>query len=164
MAKRFLTVDNSELLEFTEKFKSLRESWGDSISDMIKVIALKFLQDVKARTPKDTGELRTHWDSDNATIHVESDGHGYWVYLVNKAEYALEVEQGHYSYNQFNKGGEPYIVKNRTILSNKYGNNNDATFVYGVFYLKETEIQYDEGKLDRLVRRELNKILKSKGW
>lgn len=162
MAKPFMTVDNSELLEFTEQFRELQQNFDADIRKIIENIARKFLVDVKNRTPKDTENLREHWDSDNTTIVVESDGLGYWVYLVNSAEYALEVEQGHFSYNQFNKGGEPYIVRNRTV---PYKFGTDApTFVYGVFYLKETEIQYNEGKLDRLVTRELNKILKSKGW
>lgn len=162
MAKPFMTVDNSELERFAEQFSELVDRFDDEMINTIEYAARRFLDDVKKRTPKKTGNLRNHWTEDNTTLHVEYDGKGYHVYLVNKAEYASWVEHGHYSHNQFNKGGSPYVVKNRTVPY--YDGTNAPTFVYGVFYLKKTEIEYNDGKLDAIVNREMTQLFKRKGW
>lgn len=162
MAKHFLQVDISELENFIDDFSELREQFDDEIKHTIKVVAREFIYDVIKRTPKKTSNLRKHWLEDNVALHVETKGDEYCVYLVNKAEYASYVEQGHYSYNQFNVGGEPYIVKNRTV--EYYEGNNAPTFVYGVFYLKKTEIDYKKDKMETIVSREISKIFKDKGW
>lgn len=162
MTKNFLVIDNRELRDFAKKFNNATENSKTAIKKTIEYVARQFLKDVKARTPKKTGNLRQHWDLDNADIVVKETKHTFTVYLVNKAEYAKWVENGHFSYNQFNVGGAPYTVKNRTVPYT-YG-TNAPTFVYGVFYLKKTEIDYnDMGKLDKLVSQRFNSLLWTKG-
>lgn len=162
MARPFIEVDNSELEKFTQQFSELKEHFDDEIKNMLREVARQFLEDVKKRTPRGTGNLRKHWTIDNLTLDIKSDKSGYWVYLVNTVDYASYVEHGHYSYNQYNVGGVPYTVKNRTVPY--YDGNPSPVFVYGVFYLKKTELQYDKGKMQRIVNREMTNLFKSKGW
>lgn len=155
MGKPFLIIDDRELQAFAKRCDANLPNAGKGIKRALEKLAASFLQDVKKRTPKKTGKLRDQWDVDNANIVVHEDAGGFYVYLVNTTEYAEWVEKGHYSYNQF---GGPYEVKNRTVPY--YDGNNAPTFVYGVFYLKKTEVEYNEGKLETIVSREFDKWLK----
>ena len=155
MSNSFLYCDNEELINFSKQFKTAADTSYVVIKSALKHAAQRFLEDVKQRTPVKTGNLRDHWDLDNANVVVQEDSEGFFILLVNTSEYAEWVEKGHYSYNQF---GGPYIVKNRKVPY--FEGNNDKRFVYGVFYLRKTEIQYDMGKLDNLIEIKFNQWLK----
>lgn len=162
MGKKFLIIGDRELQAFARQCDVNLPKASEGIKRTLEKLATSFLKDVKKRTPKKTGKLRNQWDIDNASVVVHEDAKGYYVMLVNTTEYAEWVEKGHYSYNQY---GGAYTVKNRTVPY--FDGNSAPTFVYGVFYLKKTEIEYNQGKLDTLVSREFNRWLKDffeKGW
>lgn len=168
MGNKLLIIDDRELKAFAKKFDNATNNSKTAIKKTIEYVAKKFLEDVKKRTPVKSGNLRQHWDLDNAQIVVKETPKTFKVSLVNKAKYAKWVENGHFSFNQFNKGGSPYIVKNRTILEQEFIEEPARpaldTVVYGTFYLKKTEIDYnDRGKLDKLVEERFNQLLWTKG-
>ena len=74
---------------------------------------------------------------------------GYQVELINQVEYATYVNDGHYSYNQFNKGGQPYVVKNRTVRY--YQGNRDKTFVFGVFFVEKSVVEVGNSRIEQYV-------------
>lgn len=156
-SKKFLGVDNRELTQYCKSFALLKNNTKKDIKEIIRDAARHFLVDVKNRTPQVSGELRRHWDTDNLDFVVRSTDKGYYVELVNKCEYASYVESGHFSYNQF---GGPYEVKNRTVPF--YYKPSGKTVVYGVFFLKKTEVEYaSKGKLDHLVSLKAEQWLQS---
>lgn len=106
-------------------------------------------------TPVKSGELKKGWNtSENLAFVAKRVKKGFEVTLTNDVEYALSVNDGHYSYNQYNVGGQPYIVRNRTV---PYKQGNKApTFVYGRFFVEDSILDAEE-KLDAVVGKELDK-------
>ena len=148
--------DFKELYNFADKLGNV-----NNFKHYVKLAAddiAKDLQEMlKKNTPYKTGKLQQGWLSGGYVI-VEK-GKGYEVTLLNDVEYAYYVNYGHYSYNQFNKGGEPYFVYNRTPkIAPEFETNDDDTFVFGHFFVEKTLVDYAESfKLDKLLFTQLNK-------
>jgi hypothetical protein len=121
----------------------------------VKNIAKVLHQHLVEQTPVKTGNLRQMWSAgDNLKFTVNRVANGYEVVLINAAEYATAVNDGHHSYNQFNVGGKPYEVKNRTVPYTRGGRGK--TFVYGRFFV-ENSIDLTYPKVEQIVMKELEK-------
>lgn len=150
-----LEWDFSELESFAERLAN--ESVFNRYCEQItKQIAEELRKKLKENTPKRTGHLASGWG--NQAFIVTPTANGFEVELTNNVEYALWVNDGHYSYNQFNKGGAPYVVKNRTVPYTQ-GNRED-TFVYGRFFVEKSILETEENV------SELHKIIYTqlKSW
>lgn len=120
-----------------------------------KNIAKVLHKHLREQTPVDTGNLRKMWNAgDNLKFTVNRVKNGYEVVLINDAEYALSVNDGHHSYNQFNKGGKPYVVKNRTVPYKQGGKGK--TFVFGRFFVEDS-IDLTYPKVEQIIMKELEK-------
>jgi hypothetical protein len=120
-----------------------------------KNIAKVLHQHLVEQTPVKTGNLKKMWSAgDNLKFTVNRTDTGYEVVLINAAEYASSVNDGHYSYNQYNVGGKPYVVKNRTVPYRHGG--KDKTFVFGRFFVEDS-IDLTYPKVEEIVMKELDK-------
>lgn len=134
-----LEFDFSELVNFGN---NLVNTYDEVAKEITQKVAKALHARLKEQTPKRTGELRSGWDkSGNLAFRVQSESNGFFVELRNETKYADWVNYGHHSYNQF---GGPYIVKNRTVQY--YDGKNEATFVYGVFFVEKSILELEESK------------------
>ena len=149
-----IDVDFSELDGFIDKLTS---GYGIDkyISDATEDLAEKLLVLIKQRTPiGETSALISGWGGE---IYVTRIANGNEVTLVNNCEYALSVNDGHVSKNQF---GGPYIVKHRVkVPTPKQWQVGDATYVFGHFFVEEGIVDiYD--KVEEIVLPHLNNWLR----
>ena len=143
-----------ELIKFTENISYEIDS---ALMTAARRIAKELHKHLVSQTPVKTGNLRKMWSAgDNLMFTVNKVGNRYEVVLINKAEYAAWVNDGHYSYNQYNVGGNPYLVVNRTVLYTR--GNKDETFVCGRFFVEDS-IDLTYPKVERIVMAELKKHL-----
>lgn len=110
------------------------------------------------RTPVVTGQLRSGWNKgDNLAFNIRRENGGFYVTLTNYTEYAKSVNDGHYSYNQFNKGGDPYVVRNRTPkIYDIEGSNKSDTYVFGHFFVEKALIDVETVDLERIIYDKLD--------
>lgn len=150
--------DFSELEQFGKNLKNQRE-----VSKHFKA-ATRELTDalktaIKANTPVKTGTLKAGWDTNGgrASYTVRRNKNGYSVTLYNRVPYAYYVNYGHYSYNQFNVGGAPYTVKNRTVPY--YDGCSDDTFVFGHFFIEKAILQMENSSeiMETIISNNLEK-------
>lgn len=148
------TWDFSELYKFADELKD-KKKFDKYAKRAVREVAKELVDAIKGYTPiGETGKLIKGWDK--RKIRVINTGDGYEVLLVNDVEYATYVNDGHYSYNQFNKGGDPYIVRNRTVPY--YMGNSASTFVYGRFFVEKGIAQYSNyGDLEKTITTNLEK-------
>lgn len=148
------TWDFSELYNFAEELRS-KTNFDKYAKRSIREVAKELVDVIKQYTPiGETGKLINGWDK--RKLKVIPTSNGYEVLLVNDVEYAKAVNDGHYSYNQFNKGGDPYIVRNRTVPY--YMGNHDDTFVYGHFFVEKGIAEYETyGNLEQIIMGNLEK-------
>lgn len=139
-----IEADLSELKEFEDKVNTLKDTYWDFIvRSSLAQVAETYLQELISVTPVDTGKLKKQWRKDNGkdlAVKVRDVGNGYMIELINTTEYASWVEKGHNIYNQF---GGPY------------------GWCYGRFFVKKTEVAWQNGKLDDRLQRRINKWMKS---
>lgn len=142
-----MKIDVSEMEEAIKRLNSdslLRKH----IKQAAREVAIICQRELYKRTPKKTGDLARGWYYSNG-IRVVPRKNGCQVELVNPVEYARAVNYGHFSHNQFNKGGEPYIVKNRTVMWSAYASDfgdpssPEPTFVFGHFFVERTKNALD---------------------
>lgn len=148
-----LKWDIKELVDFGER-SSDTAKFEETCKKATQELA-KILQDMLFNeTPIKTGQLAAGWGgTKNCSYTVKAVQNGYEVELVNEVPYALSVNDGHYSYNQF---GGAYVVKNRTVPY--YQGNSDATFVFGHFFVEKSILKLENGDaLEMLVYEQLNK-------
>ena len=127
-----------------------------------KEIAQALHEALVKNTPVVTGKLKSGWNSaENLSFKVEKVDGGYEVTLINNVEYASSVNYGHPSHNQFNKGGTPYVVKNRVKVpvANPLQNPADATWVWGHFFVEASVAQTDQ-QVKQIIDKNLRKYLK----
>ena len=145
MSSKFMRVENKELLDFQKHFKSFSETFDKEVTQALAETAYSYLRDLTNATPinKDPkaatrGNLRKAWFKENQTLafRVFKTGEGYTIELINSTPYASFVENGHNIYNQY--GGS-------------YG------WVMGQFFVKKTEDLWENGKLNRVVQRNIGK-------
>lgn len=148
---KYVEVDSQEFDKFTTNFKKLTKS-DDFLSLAISEVANNYLKDLMARTPVKTGKLKAQWKKDNKNLKakVVKTNDGYQVVLINTTEYASWVEKGHYAYNQF---GGPWPVVNAKVP-------DSSGWVYGRFFVRNTENIWNNGKLDRAFQSRLTRWIK----
>lgn len=146
--------DFKELNKFLKRVsdtKRLDKMFTVTAKNIAKVLHKHLIE----QTPVDTGNLRKMWKAgDNLKFTVNRVKNGYEVVLINEAEYATSVNDGHHSYNQFNVGGKPYVVKNRTVPYTRGGKGK--TFVFGRFFVEDS-IDLTYPKVEEIVMKELEK-------
>lgn len=148
--------------DFDELFR-----FGDRISQTNKLE--KYLKEVTKRlakelqemlfneTPVKTGQLAVGWGgAENYAYQIIDEGKAYKIELINRVPYAYYVNYGHYSHNQYNKGGQPYVVKNRTVPY--YDGKNTSTYVFGHFFVEKSILKLgSQTNLDNILTNELTK-------
>ena len=112
------------------------------------------------QTPVESGELRSGWSRTGYKI-IRTEK-GFEVELSNNVEYALSVNDGHMSFNQY---GGPYNVddKNRKKVPRpnklqKYPGGSKKTYVYGHFFVESSIAIIENSDLvERLIMNELKR-------
>lgn len=84
-------LDYSEFKQFRDNFAKLTREFDSWIHKFLLKEGMRFIAEVKPRTPVDTGDLRNHWKLDGMT----RDGDTLHVWFVNSMHYATFVEYGH---------------------------------------------------------------------
>ena len=84
-------LDYSEFKQFRDNFAKLTREFDSWIHKFLLKEGMRFIAEVKPRTPVDTGDLRNHWKLDGMT----RDGDTLRVWFVNSMHYATFVEYGH---------------------------------------------------------------------
>ena len=152
-----LKWDFHEFEDFADRLNDFArfESYCKVATEEITKVMLNML---KTNTPVVTGKLRGGWDS---TFTVAKLKQGFKVVLKNKVRYAAAVNNGHYSHNQYNVGGQPYVVKHRTVpFDPMFGGDypSDATYVYGRFFVENSILKLNNSKqIEQILYKQLQK-------
>lgn len=83
--------DYSEFKNYRDNFAKLTKEFDNWMHKFLLQEGMRFLAEVKPRTPVDTGDLRNHWKLDGMT----REGDTLRVWFVNPMHYATHVEYGH---------------------------------------------------------------------
>lgn len=83
--------DYSAFQQFRDVFAKKTREFDSWMHQFLLQEGLRFIAEVKRRTPVDTGDLRNHWKLDGMT----RDGDELHVWFVNPMHYATFVEYGH---------------------------------------------------------------------
>ena len=83
--------DYSEFKNYRDNFAKLIKEFDTWMRKFLLQEGMRFLAEVKPRTPVDTGDLRNHWKLDGMT----REGDTLRVWFVNPMHYATHVEYGH---------------------------------------------------------------------
>jgi hypothetical protein len=147
--------DFKELERFNDKLQDKAEL-HKHYRVICKELADELKKVVKSKTPVKTGNLKSGWDGQKSYL-IRKNKNGYSITLYNRVPYADAVNYGHYSYNQFNVGGEPYVVRNRHVPY--YDGNSDDTFVFGHFFVEKSvlELENNPAVLEQIMEKELLK-------
>lgn len=86
-----MSLDYSEFKQFRDNFYKLEKEFDHWLHQFLLQEGMRFLREVKPRTPVDTGDLRNHWKIDGIT----RSGDTLEVWFVNTMNYATFVEYGH---------------------------------------------------------------------
>lgn len=84
-------LNYSEFKQFRDNFAKLTKEFDHWIHQFLLKEGMRFIAEVKPRTPVDTGDLRNHWKLDGMT----REGDTLHVWFVNPMYYASFVEYGH---------------------------------------------------------------------
>jgi len=83
--------DYSDFERYVNNFKRMSREFDTWITNFLMRQGMRFIAEVRPRTPVDTGDLRAHWRLDGIT-RVGDELH---VWFINPMEYATHVEYGH---------------------------------------------------------------------
>lgn len=83
--------DYSEFKTYRDNFAKFTREFDSWMHRFLLEMGMRFIAEVKPRTPVDTGDLRNHWRLDGIT----REGDELKVWFVNPMEYASFVEYGH---------------------------------------------------------------------
>ena len=151
-----ISWDLSELTNFGDNLKSLGSAFDTHLQTATKEIAKVLLRYMQGLTPTDkTRQLVNGWNG-NAFV-VKPLPEGYMVEIVNKAEYAAWVNDGHKAYNQF---GGPYQIRKRVKVTSphQWQKGNATYYVYGHFFVERGILQLlNTNEIEKLVMKELKK-------
>lgn len=155
-----LEWDFHELYDFGDRLKN-----SDKFTEFAKVAVKQLAKDLHEmlfnQTPVKTGQLAAGWGgAENYSYVIKELKSGYKIEFINRVPYAKYVNDGHYSYNQWNKGsGRPYVVKHRTPkIHTVDGANRDATFVFGHFFVEKSVLLLENDEsLNAIIAKELDK-------
>lgn len=86
-----MAFNYSEFQQFSNQLKRLDAEFDKWIYNFLLNEGMRFIKEVKLRTPVDTGDLRNHWKLDGIT----RTGDTLQVWFVNPMHYATHVEYGH---------------------------------------------------------------------
>lgn len=86
-----MSLDYSEFEKYRNNFEKFTLTFETWIEKFLIQEGMRFIAEVKPRTPVDTGDLRNHWKLDGIT----RDGNTLQVWFVNPMHYATHVEYGH---------------------------------------------------------------------
>lgn len=86
-----MSFDYSEFQQFRNNFAKLTREFDSWMHRFLLNEGLRFIAEVKPRTPVDTSDLRNHWKLDGIT----RSGDTLQVWFVNPMHYATHVEYGH---------------------------------------------------------------------
>lgn len=151
-----LEWDFHELYDFADRLGN-----ADKFKEFAKVAVKQLAKDLHEmlfkETPVKTGQLAAGWGgAENYAYVIKEMKTGYKIEFINRVPYAKSVNDGHYSYNQFNKGGDPYVVKHRTVPYTQ--GNADATFVFGHFFVEKSILKMENDEaLNTIIANELDK-------
>lgn len=149
--------DFHEFTDFTTRLTEFAR-YEEACKLATEDIAKQLLIMLRNNTPVATGQLKGGWEG---TFTVTRLKNGFKVVLKNKVRYAAAVNNGHYSHNQFNKGGEPYVVKHRTVPYNStFGGDypSGETYVFGRFFVENSILQLNNTKqIESIVYQQLQK-------
>lgn len=157
-----LKWDFHELYDFGKRVGNVskfEDTCEKLTQELAKVLHSMLIND----TPVKTGKLRAGWtDGENYKYTVKKVSNGFEVELKNEVPYALSVNDGHYSFNQFNVGGTPYDVKNRVKVRkrSKYDtlDINESKYVFGHFFVEASIAKLENSKtLEKVLYKELEK-------
>lgn len=83
--------DYSEFEQYRNNFAKFTREFDHWLHKFLLKEGMRFIAEVKPRTPVDTGDLRNHWKLDGIT----RSGDTLQVWFVNPMNYASHVEYGH---------------------------------------------------------------------
>lgn len=150
-----LEWDFHELTDFASRLSETAQ-FESACKATTEEIAKKLLSMLRTNTPVETGKLKGGW---NGTFTATKVKGGFLVVLKNDVEYASAVNDGHYSHNQFNKGGTPYVVKHRTVpYDSTFGGDypSDPTYVFGRFFVENSILQLNNTKqIEQILYKQL---------
>lgn len=154
-----LEWDFSELNKFAKNLGQISK-FEREMQVAAKELSHELLKQIKILTPiGDSYKLLNGWNGND--FAVKKVAGGFEVLIVNTTEYASAVNNGHYSHNQFNKGGEPYVVNNRTVpFDTKFGKDypTDKTYVFGYFFVENGILQLkNTTKIEQIIFNKLQK-------
>lgn len=86
-----MSFNYDEFKKFRNNFAKLTREFDSWMHRFLLSEGMRFLAEVKPRTPVDTGDLRNHWKLDGIT----RSGDTLQVWFVNPMYYATFVEYGH---------------------------------------------------------------------
>jgi hypothetical protein len=86
-----MSFDYSQFQQYRNNFAKLTREFDGWIHRFLLKEGMRFISEVKRRTPVDTGDLRNHWKLDGIT----RSGDELRVWFVNSMYYATFVEYGH---------------------------------------------------------------------
>lgn len=147
--------DFDELTEFADRLSDLSR-FEECANRIVKDIADALLKWMKSYTPVDTYELINGWDDTSKAVVTKKDN-GYEILLVNKTPYALYVNDGHKSYNQY---GGAYPIKHRVQVRTPHQwQQGDATwYVFGHFFVERGIVRLTDTKeVETIIYNELKK-------
>lgn len=85
------SYDYSEFRQFYENFSKLDQGFETWLTKFLLDEGMRFIRNVKLRTPVDTGDLRNHWMLQG----ISRSGNELHCWFVNTMRYATFVEYGH---------------------------------------------------------------------
>lgn len=86
-----MSFDYSGFEDYRNKFAKLTREFDTWLHKFLLKEGMRFIAEVKPRTPVDTGDLRNHWKLDG----ISRSGDTLQVWFVNPMYYATFVEYGH---------------------------------------------------------------------
>lgn len=148
-----LEWDFSELEGFVKRVNNV-DNFNEVCKKITKELAKVLHEMLFDTTPVKTGQLAAGWGgAENYGYRIITLGTGYKVELLNRVPYALSVNDGHYSYNQY---GGAYVVKKRTVPYTQ--GKNEPTFVFGHFFVEKSILKVENSdELEKVLSRELEK-------
>lgn len=154
-----LKWDFSELYEFADRLNNTAK-FQKTCKEIVKKLAKELQEMLFSQTPVRTGQLATGWGgAENYAYKIQELKNSYKVTLYNRVPYAKAVNDGHYSYNQYNVGGQPYVVKHRTPKMHTVPDAiTDDTYVFGHFFVEKSILLLENGQeLNNVLGKELEK-------
>lgn len=136
-----------------------RSTFNEAVKAATQELAKELHKALLQNTPVVTGKLLAGWNNgENLAFTAVKVPGGYEVTLTNSVEYASSVNYGHPSMNQY---GGPYVVHNRVKVPvpNQRQNPADPTWVFGHFFVEESELQTEQKCYD-IVNKTLNKYFR----